>query len=143
ASTVDKTSLHAAGSSPAREGHVLLASNPVSAHGGTAAVTVDKDGPDAVAMSVTARAPGYVVVADGLQTAWRATVDGKPVTMLPADHALVAVPVPAGEHDVRLSYQPDGVGKGSVLSVVGLLAAVGLAFSSRIRRRRRSEPSSG
>ncbi|MCU1587132.1 MAG: Protein of unknown function, rane YfhO [Frankiales bacterium] len=135
ASTVDKESLKAAGSTAAQPGHVLLASNPDGARGASGAVSVVHDGPDEVSTDVVASGAGYLVVADGFQSSWRATVDGKPAALLPADHALVAVAVPAGKHRVQLTYHPGGVGRGTVLSVLGLLALLGLALSSRLRRR--------
>ena len=46
---------------------------------------------DFLRMSVDAEGDGYVVVADGMQTDWVATVDGQPAELLDADHAGVAV----------------------------------------------------
>jgi uncharacterized membrane protein YfhO len=114
---------------------VLLASNPVGARGASGSVSVVNDGPDALAADVVASGAGYLVVADGFQSGWRATVDGKPAVLLPADHALVAVAVPTGKHRVQLTYEPDGVGRGVLLSVAGLLGLLVLGFSSRWRRR--------
>ena len=37
---------------------------------------------------------------------WKATVDGKPVPLLRANHLFAGVAVPAGEHVVELHYQP-------------------------------------
>ena len=47
------------------------------------------------------------VIADALRPGWRATVDGRPATLSPADHGLVAVPVPAG---TRIPGVPDRYG---------------------------------
>jgi hypothetical protein len=144
ASTVDPAGsdagLKAAGSTQARPGHVILASNPAGARGASGRVAVAHDGPDAIEADVTASGAGYVVLADGLQSSWRATVDGKPVSLLKADHALVAVPVPAGNHTVRVTYEPEGVGRGTALSVLGVLALLGLGFSGRLRRRLDARP---
>ncbi len=68
--------------------------------------------------------------------AWRASVDGKPVPLAVADHALRAVPVPAGTHTVRFVYRPplfygSAIISGLAVGVVLLLAVVHLARSAR------------
>lgn len=115
-------SLRAAGSTPARPGQVVLEADPARAAGAPAEVEVRKDRGSAVEATVRAQGSGYLVVADGLQSGWRATVDGRDAPLLDADHALVAVPVPKGRHTVRLSYQPAGRGEGVVVSLVALTA---------------------
>lgn len=91
-----------------------------------AEVQVQVDGMDEVVVSVEARGAGHLVVADALQTGWIATLDERPVPLLAADHALVAVPVPPGSHQIRLSYQgPGGRGVSTATAVllIGLLGA--------------------
>ncbi len=63
----------------------------------------------------------YLVVSQAAYPGWSARVDGAPADLLTADHALVALWVPPGEHRVTLSYWPTGLNLG--------LAAAGLAFS--------------
>ena len=87
---------------------VLDGPAPAPAEGKPATVTVAGDGPDDMAATVNATGAGYLVVADALQTGWTATVDGKPAPLVDADHAMVAVPVPAGQHTVRLDYTVPG-----------------------------------
>ncbi len=126
-------SLKAAGTTPAVNGQVVLATNPAKASGAAGTVRTVHDGPDALQVRVQAKGAGYLVVADGLQTGWRATVDGRAVPLLDADHALVAVPVPAGVHEVRLRYTPKGLRPGFVLTGLGLLALLGLGITGRRR----------
>ena len=130
-------SLQAAGSSPARPGTVVLAADPAGASGAAGSVRPVKDGPDTVEVDVSAQGAGYLVVADGLQEGWTATVDGEPVALLPADHALVAVPLSAGQHRVRLAYTPRGLRPGLLVSALTalLLGAVVFAGSRRPARR--------
>ena len=133
-------SLAAAGSTAAEAGEVVLAANPDGARGGAGSLRAVHDGADVVAMTVKADGAGYVVVADGLQSTWTATVDGRPAPLLKADHALVAVPVPAGTHRVQLSYAPRGFRAGFAASAAGLVGLLGLSFGvgDRVRRRRRA-----
>ena len=84
---------------------VVLDAQAAPAEGAPATVRVIHDGLDEIRVSVRAEGAGYLVVADALQQDWVATVDGKPAELVPADHGLVAVHVPAGAHQIRLSYQ--------------------------------------
>jgi hypothetical protein len=79
---------------------------------------------DELVVDVRAQGAGYLVVADALQRDWVAEVDGLPGELVPADHALVAIHVPAGEHTVELRYAAVpwtwGPGVGGSLSVGAL-----------------------
>jgi len=55
---------------------------------------------------------------------WKATVDGQRVPVVPADIALIGVPVPAGIQDVRLTFEPASFKIGAVLTIV-CLAIIG------------------
>lgn len=63
-------------------------------------------GPDAVTIDTSTDAPGFLVVSEIHADGWRAYVDGDPVDILPTNHALRGVPIPAGEHTVKFRYQP-------------------------------------
>lgn len=103
-----------------------------------ATVDVAADTDDYQRVRVDAEGAGMLVVADAFQDGWQAYVDGEPVDILRADHALRGVPVPAGEHVVELAYEPVGW---SVLPWVALATGVGLSAAwlvlARRQRRRR------
>lgn len=68
---------------------------------------------------------------------WRATVDGQPATIAPeGPNGLIGLDVPAGEHDVRISFglTPARL-VGRVLTVAGLVAAAVLVAISLRKRR--------
>ena len=73
-------------------------------------MAVRTDDGDHVVADVQASGSGYVVVADEIQDGWSARVDGHPAELRDADHALVAVAVPAGHHTVELSATPAASG---------------------------------
>ncbi|WP_324650849.1 YfhO family protein [Georgenia sp. H159] len=102
-----------------------------------AVVDVEADTADHKRVRVAADGAGMLVVADAFQDGWHAYVDGEPVDLLRADHALTGVAVPAGEHVVELSYEPVGW---SVLPWVAVVTAGGLVvlwvlIAQRGRRR--------
>ena len=82
---------------------------------------------------VTAPAESHLVVSEDHAPGWRARVDGRPVPVLRADYALMAVPVAAGAHEVELWYRPRGFAPAVVLSLLGaaLTAVGGLRCLSR------------
>lgn len=114
------------------------------ADGRPAEVEVLEDGGDTIRVRVRAQGAGFLVVADNIQTDWTATVDGTPVEITPAEYAVGAVAVPAGEHQVELRYAPRGRTLGTVLSLTagGLLVVVAVPprVWRRIRSRRSTDP---
>jgi hypothetical protein len=121
---------------------VVLDAPAGTASGRSASVSVQHDDPGRIQVRVQAEGSGYVTVSDALTTSgWLATVDGKPTPLLVGDHALGAVAVPAGVHTVAFLYRAPGFAAGRVLSVLGLLAVIGLLVGDRLLRRRRREPS--
>lgn len=100
---------------------------------GSAAVAVVRRTPDRIELSVAAEAATTVVVEQSYDSGWRATVDGKPARVSPADIDFQALQVPAGRHRVVLVYEPDSFRQGlvvSLLGLVGLFALVVSAFSA-------------
>ncbi|NNG36255.1 hypothetical protein [Nakamurella aerolata] len=120
---------------------VLSAPGPAAA-GRPAEVTVTLDSDDRMINKVRAKGAGYLVVADPLDPEdWEARVDGTIVPLVRADHAFVAVAVPAGEHTVEIRF----VGRNSTLglaisgsAVLVLLAAGVTGWVLRRRRRVRT-----
>ncbi|HXE71068.1 MAG TPA: YfhO family protein, partial [Candidatus Nitrosotenuis sp.] len=76
-------------------------------------------------LEVEMPADGYLVVADTWHPAWKATVDGQPAPVRPADLAFRAVPVPAGSHRVDMVYASPAFRLGAALSLAALAAWLG------------------
>ncbi|MBK8540267.1 MAG: hypothetical protein IPL60_09710 [Ardenticatenia bacterium] len=76
-------------------------------------------------------APGWLVFSEVHDPGWRAWVDGSPAPVLRADLALVAVPVPAGEHEVLLRYTAPWVWRGIAVGLLGLALWLGLVVTGR------------
>jgi membrane protein YfhO len=85
-------------------------------------------------MTVEVPEPAIVLVRIPYARNWRATVDGSPARIFPADHFLMGVPVQAGSHTIRLGYDDPWIGYGllgSLLSVLALLFSALLAWRCR------------
>jgi uncharacterized membrane protein YfhO len=88
--------------------------------------------PDRLVADVQLSQPGYLVTTDGYDPGWKASVDGRPASLLRANVAFRAVPVPAGTHRVEQVYRPRSVSAGLAISGLALLA--GVAIASRAAR---------
>ncbi|MET7393839.1 YfhO family protein [Dactylosporangium sp. NPDC005572] len=124
----------AAGAVDART--VLLSGPAAPSGGGDAELRIDADDTDVIDVAVSAETSGYLVVADADQTGWTATVDGRPVPLLPADHGVVAVPVPAGDHRVALTFAAPHGELGGWLSATTAVLLVAVSIGVRPWRRR-------
>jgi hypothetical protein len=75
---------------------------------------------------VAAEGVGLLVVQQSFMRGWRATVDGRPVSVEVADGASIGVRVPAGRHRVALFLDPTPYRVG-VLGPILLLLVAGLS----------------
>ena len=108
---------------------------PGAPEGPVAAERIRVDGPSLEATVVAPR-DGLAVILDPFYPGWTATLDGRPVPILRADFAFQAVPVPAGTHELRLTYRNRWVGIGAAVSAttLALLLAALAVRSRRVRR---------
>jgi hypothetical protein len=67
---------------------------------------------------------GVLVFSETFCSGWHAEVDGRATPVLRADYALLGVPLPAGQHDVRLTYRPTQMLVGGAVTLVTILALV-------------------
>lgn len=88
-------------------------------------------GSDSASVSYTSSAPAWLVVPIGFNSGWRATVDGQELPTRPGDYAFTAVRVPAGSHEVSFSFTAAGQRTGTLLSLLGALAALGVLVAAR------------
>lgn len=70
---------------------------------------------------------GALLLADNWYPGWKAWIDGHPAPILIADHALRAVPLPPGRHEVEFRFHPASLSLGAALSLVSLALTLVLA----------------
>jgi hypothetical protein len=99
---------------------------------------------DRAELRVRTDRPALLVITDNFYPAWQARVDDAPAPILRANHAFRAIPIPAGEHQVALTYQ-SGILRASAFvsgGVLTILLGVGV-IGSLMRRRRGAHAEDG
>ncbi|MBI4879909.1 MAG: YfhO family protein [Planctomycetes bacterium] len=88
--------------------------------------TLEKSQDGRHVISLEARFPGVLVLAEGWDPGWSVTVDGEQAELRVADHALLGVFLEAGVHQVVFEYSPRGLGP--ALAAAGAALALLLAL---------------
>jgi hypothetical protein len=104
--------------------------------GGIGSAVIVRAEPGLVVVRAHADWPSYLVLADTWFPGWRASMDGVEQRVWRADHALRAVWLPPGGHEVVFRYQPMSVRLGAALSGAGICVVLGLLLPWRQRRQR-------
>lgn len=89
--------------------------------------------PGLAAIDVTARRPSVAITRIPFDRNWRATVDGHPEKIIPANYVVQGVAIPAGRHRIVLRYHEPWLGLGLAGSGIGLVALLGSAAWLRWR----------
>lgn len=110
--------------------------------GGTGTAVIEGNGDDTLVVRTHSSGPALLNISRTYHPSWVAEIDGVPVPVLRANHALMAVPLArGGEHRVVLRYRPAIVRLASRITLltwaaVLLATGLGLGLVSRLRRSR-------
>jgi hypothetical protein len=100
--------------------------------------------PSECMFDTSGESPALLVVAQAYYHCWKATVDGRPVPLWRANYAFQAVDVPAGRHEVRLTYEDRAFRMGAGLSLAALgCCVVGWYKTGKLRRSQAGTMQSG
>ena len=99
---------------------------PAPGAAGASQVQITTYAEDRVVVKARTDTPGYLVLTDAWFAGWRVWVDGAEQTIWRANHALRAVWLPAGPHDVEFRYVPAAFRWGMLLTLLAALGVVGL-----------------
>lgn len=80
-------------------------------------VSILERGADGERVATDSKGPRLLVLSELWTVGVRATVDGRPAEAAPADMALVGVPVPAGRHEVIVTWKTPGSLVGAFISL--------------------------
>ena len=92
--------------------------------------TVTKWTPGAMTVSLSGAdtTQGYLLVSENWYPDWHAEVDRRPGVVRRANHSLLSVDLPPGAKSVRLWFDSSAYARGKVMSLVSLIAALGLTL---------------
>lgn len=134
---------------------VILESEPVPVPGAggagaaTAGIEVLDESTDHVSLEVTLPEAAILVITDAYSSGWRVVpLDETPLqdyTVMPANLAIRAIPLAAGQHRFRMEYAPAAyrVGKWVSIASTAVFALVVLGWALRARRRSRVDRGNG
>ena len=91
-------------------------------------VHIDSYTPSRVDLSVSTNIRDTLVLSDTYYHGWIARVDGHETEIRVVNRALRAVSIPAGNHTITFSYEPQSVRLGIIMTIVSLGALVGLLW---------------
>jgi hypothetical protein len=86
----------------------------------TAHVSRSMPYPTRLSYDVTTPGPALLILSEPDYPGWQATLDGQSVPIVRADYVLRAVPVPAGEHRVELTFRPLSFMIGAAISTLAV-----------------------
>jgi uncharacterized membrane protein YfhO len=90
-----------------------------------------------VVVEVDAPSDGHLVVMDTIYPGWKATVDGRPAELLPANWMGRAVAVTRGPHRVEMTFAPASVRVGLFITLAALAGCLAFGIAAAGSRRRR------
>ncbi|MBI4058840.1 YfhO family protein [Candidatus Microgenomates bacterium] len=120
---------------PYSEKIVLEENSPVVSGKGKSEVNWQKYSETERILSVKTTKDGYLFLSDSWYPDWKKYVDGKKEEVQKADFNFQAVPIIAGNHEVKLVYEPNSFFNGLKISEFSLLILVLIIIISRIRLR--------
>ncbi len=82
--------------------------------------------PNELALKVKTGRRAMLIVNDGWDPGWKASIDGKSTKIWQADGFVRGIVVDAGEHEIRMVYRPDTVLAGLACLALGVIGMVGI-----------------
>jgi hypothetical protein len=104
---------------------------------GVARMAIDR--PGRLVAHVDASGPSIVALTERFHTGWSATIDGRPVPTVRVEGDFLGCLVDAGVHRITLRFMPRSFVYGSIVSVAGAIALVGVLLASRLKGARASD----
>lgn len=86
--------------------------------------------PDKIEIDITTEAKGFLVMSDNYHPGWRAEVDGKAAEILRANYIMRALPLIPGNHRITLTFRPEAIIGGVLLTTSGWTALLVLLLLS-------------
>ena len=86
--------------------------------------------------SIEMKEAGLLYTSIPFDKGWTVTVDGEEVSTRKLFDTFLTVELPAGSHEIEMSYEPQGLRPGAVISAGSVLILAVIGVSGRIRRKK-------
>lgn len=96
--------------------------------------TVTDYEPDRIQIDTHSSVRSFLLISEIYADGWSATVNGKSVSILPADHSVRGVIIPPGDAVVVLHYAPRSLRIGLAISILAALLLAGVVLDAVYRR---------
>jgi hypothetical protein len=96
-----------------------------------ATMSITTHTPEYLSLNISASRPQIVFFGETFLPGWSARIDGEPAPIIAANRAFQAVRLPTGTHVLEWRYDPPGLMRGLLLSLLGVLSLLGLIFWDR------------
>lgn len=100
--------------------------------GSAGRVSIDRYENTQLVLNAQMQRPGWLVLSEVYYAGWHATVDGLPASLYRADFLFRAVPLPAGQHRVELTFMPDSFVTGAAISLGAAILLLLIVIASRL-----------
>jgi hypothetical protein len=94
--------------------------------------------PDEIRVRVSSPRPGFLFLSEIYYPGWKAFVDRTPTRILRGNYLFRVIPIPAGEHDVDVIFQPFSIQAGTGITLFTLSCLSAWLLLSLWRRKNRS-----
>jgi hypothetical protein len=101
---------------------------PIRRSAVVAQVTKWAPGAMTVALSGADSTDGHLLISENWYPDWHAEVDGRPGVVRRANHSVLSVDLPPGAKNVRLWFDSATYARGKIVSLIALIAALGLTL---------------
>jgi len=107
---------------------------PTDSAPGAGSARFELDEAERVVLALEVQSPGWLVLADRWTDGWKASLDGRDVPVLCANHAFRAVRVAPGDRRLEFRYEPPSWRQGWILGLSSALLCAGWFAFARPRR---------
>lgn len=119
---------------PFRDIIVLNEGTPVFDSTPAIPAQVQSDSNNSIVIDADTLKPGFLFLRDAFNEGWSAKIAGNQAAILRADHAFMAVAIPAGKSRIEFSFWPKGFTAGLIISALSLLALLSLPICCNRRQ---------